>query len=49
MKASLGDPHKTTDRINNNSYYTMLLYKKGNKNYRLFFEGNILFDLELVE
>ena len=39
----------TSDRINNNSYYTMLLYRIGNKNYRLFFESNILFDLELVE
>ena len=49
VKESLGNPDKITDRINNNSYYTMLLYKIGNKNYRLFFEGNILFDLELVE
>jgi len=49
VKESLGNPDKITDRINNNTYYTMLLYKLGNKNYRLFFEGNILFDLELVE
>ena len=49
VKESLGSPDKITDRINNNTYYTMLLYKLGNKNYRLFFEGNILFDLELVE
>ena len=49
VKEFLGRPIKITDRINNNSYYTMMLYKIGNKNYRLFFEGNILFDLEVVE
>ena len=49
VKQSLGKPSKITDRINNNSYYIMALYKIANKNYRLFFEGNILFDLELVE
>ena len=49
VKKSLGKPIKITDRINNNSYYSMMVYKIGNKNYRLFFEGNILFDLEVIE
>ncbi|MBI45533.1 MAG: hypothetical protein CMG66_05155 [Candidatus Marinimicrobia bacterium] len=49
IRQILGSPIKTVDRINNNLYYVMAVYKIGNKKYRLFFEENILFDLEEVE
>ena len=49
IRQILGPPIKTIDRINNNFYYVMAVYKVGNKKYRLFFEENILFDLEEVE
>ena len=41
----LGDPLEVKHRTNNNESYFMVLYNFNNNNYRLFFEGDILFDI----
>ena len=44
--ASIGDPLQTKSRKLNNDTYQMSTYVINNTNYRLFFENNILFDIE---
>ena len=44
--ASIGDPVQTKSRKLNNDTYQMSTYVINNTNYRLFFENNILFDIE---
>ena len=43
---SIGDPIETKSRKINEDTYQMSTYVINNTNYRLFFENNILFDIE---